>query len=243
LVPTDVGRYHEPFLGGGALFFALRPAQAVLADRNADLINCYLQVRDNPRGVIRCLSKLENSEECYYRIRGTVPGGRAGRAARVIYLTTLSFNGIFRVNQKGEFNVPYGRKTHLQPCDPGRIEAAGVALSSARLVVDDFEKSAATAREGDVVYLDPPYTVAHGNNGFLKYNARIFSWDDQVRLSRLAAKLAARGCKVIVSNADHVSIRRLYPSFECQRVVRPSVIAASAIFRRRITECIFYNEG
>lgn len=243
LLPASSRRYYEPFLGGGALFFALRPRRATLADNNAELINCYSQVRDNPDQVIHCLSALENTEESYYRIRQMVPDDPAKRAARLIYLTTLSFNGIFRVNLNGEFNVPYGRKAHLRPCDPGRIRAVSTALSAAHLLVADFEKSVAAARTGDLVYLDPPYTVAHGNNGFLKYNSRIFSWDDQVRLSRLAVRLANRGCTVIVSNGDHVSIRRLYPDFRCVRVRRPSVIAASASFRGHITECIYYSEG
>lgn len=169
-------------MGGGALYFALQPRRAVLADNNADLINCYQQVRDRPHRVIDWLSRMRNSEEHYYRIRQEAPEDPVKRAARLIYLTTLSFNGIFRVNRNGEFNVPYGRKTHVQPCDPARILAASAALSAARLVAADFETAIGAAQKSDVIYLDPPYTVAHGNNGFLKYNARIFSWDDQVRL-------------------------------------------------------------
>src|SRR5579862_6699126 len=106
-VPSTFNRYYEPFVGGGALFFALRPMQAMLADNNAELINCYKQVRDCPDAVIAQLSKLKNSKEDYYAIRESTPTDNTDRAARFIYLMTLSFNGIHRVNLQGNFNVPY----------------------------------------------------------------------------------------------------------------------------------------
>jgi len=243
LIPNSFRRYYEPFLGGGALFFALQPENALLSDNNHELINCYLQVRDHCEKVVARLKLLRNQERDYYRIRGRVPGDEIGRAARLIYLTTLSFNGIHRLNQRGEFNVPYGYKLHIEPCDTQKLRRASAALATARLEWKDFEPVVSSADEGDVVYLDPPYTVSHGNNGFLKYNAKIFSWNDQLRLSNVARSLASRGCKVIVSNADHPSILRLYRGFAVLKVSRPSVIAASGGFRRQITEYIFYNEG
>src|SRR5690242_14865172 len=117
LIPPRFNRYFEPFFGGGALFFALQPAKARLSDNNADLMHAYLQVRDRPEAVIRELRKLRNSREDYYRIRASRPAVDAARAARFIYLITLAFNGIYRVNLHGEFNVPYGYKRHLDPCD------------------------------------------------------------------------------------------------------------------------------
>src|ERR1700733_8720289 len=115
LVPTSFNRYFEPFFGGGAVFFALQPGQAYISDNNTELIHAYLQVRDRPESVVRELDKLCNSKEDYYRIRSEVPRSSAARAARFIYLVTLAFNGIYRVNLKGVFNVPYGYKTHLAP--------------------------------------------------------------------------------------------------------------------------------
>jgi DNA adenine methylase len=147
------------------------------------------------------------------------------------------------VNLNGQFNVPYGHKTHLVPCDTEKIRNASKLLKRAVVDDQDFEKALTRASEGDLVYLDPPYTVAHGNNGFIKYNSKIFSWDDQIRLARIANELAAKGCSVIVSNADHFSIRRLYRSFARITVERKSAIAASSKFRSRITECLFYAEG
>lgn len=242
LVPRTFNRYYEPFLGGGALFFALQPPESILSDSNAELVNCYIQVRDHPDDVIAHLRRLKNTEEDYYRIRSDMPLDEVGCAARLIYLTTLSFNGIYRLNAHGRFNVPYGHKAHLVPADSERIRVAGTALSSARFTCDDFENAVEGATAGDLVYLDPPYTVAHGSNGCLKYNAKIFSWEDQVRLAKVATALVQRGCRVIVTNADHTSILDLYKGFSRRRVQRFSRIAASSAFRRRTTECIFYDE-
>lgn len=233
--------YFEPFLGGGALFFALRPLASRLSDNNEELINCYVEVRDNPSAIVERLSSLKNSTEDYYRIRASVPSDSVDRAVRFIYLATLSFNGIHRVNLKGIYNVPYGHKTHLHPCDPERVYATSEALASAELCCEDFEAALARADAGDLVYLDPPYTVAHSNNGFVKYNASIFSWKDQHRLADIAAKLDSRGCRVLVSNADHPSVKALYPGFNVCTVDRASRISASLGGRRRVSECIFHN--
>lgn len=234
-------RYFEPFCGGAALFFHLAPKRALLSDTNADLINCYTEVKERPDAVIAALRRLQNSERSYYAVRNMLPRSAAGAAARILYLTTLAFNGIYRVNLRGEFNVPYGYKTHISPCDSDRIHAASKLLARAQLVAADFEDAAAAASVNDVIYFDPPYTVAHGNNGFVKYNQKILQWEDQLRLACVATAAAERGCKVIVSNADHVSIRRLYRHFTINRICRPSVMAASAEKRRSITECLFHN--
>ncbi len=240
-VPSLFNRYYEPFLGGGSLFFALHPSQAVLADSNAELINCYTQVRDFPEEVITQLLKMKNTKEDYYAIRESTPTDDISRAARLIYLMTLSFNGIHRVNAQGHFNVPYSYDENAQHCNADKIRAVSAALSSAKLLNSDFEEAVSDAREGDFIYFDPPYTVAHGNNGFLKYNAHIFSWKDQIRLATVACDLADRGCYVLVSNADHYSIRELYSNFNVQVITRSSAIAASVQYRRKITECLFHN--
>jgi DNA adenine methylase len=243
LIPKDFSRYFEPFFGSGAVFFALRPTNAVLSDKNSHLICMYNQIRDNPEAVIRQLKQFRNTEKAYYEIRSANPKAESAIAARLIYLSALSFNGIHRVNLRGLFNVPYGHKTYLNPCEPQKIFDASRALKHVEIKCQDFQTAVSGAHKNDVVYLDPPYTTAHTNNGFLKYNAKIFTWDDQKRLARIAYKLADRGCFVIVSNADHVSIRRLYRDFNVMNVARYSVIAASRQFRRPINECIFYNKA
>jgi DNA adenine methylase len=241
LFPERPSRYFEPFVGGGAVFFALRPVQAMLSDCDADLINCYAAVRDDPKAVIAKLAVMRNTAEDYYRVRASRPTSPSGRAARTLYLAKLSFNGIYRKNRDGEFNVPYGHKSHLAVCDKPSIIAASAALQSARTDCVDFEVALRQARPNDVIYLDPPYTVAHGNNGFVKYNAKIFSWSDQERLASIAVDLVRRGCRVVISNADHPSIIRLYSTFQMTRISRSSRIAASVDSRKRITECVFHN--
>jgi DNA adenine methylase len=241
-MPTEYGRYFEPFFGGGALFFSLQPHNAVLSDLNSDLIECYQVVRDHPEEVIDYLSIQSGSEPFYYKMRSLSPQTPVERAGRLIYLLTLSFNGIYRTNRKGEFNVPYGQRPHLHPKAPSEIREISAALQSATLRTGDFAISVADAQRGDIVYFDPPYTVAHGQNGFLRYNARIFSWQDQHRLAETARELVQRGCHVIVSNADHPSILELYQSFAIKRIERQSTIAANQQHRRLVSECIFHNE-
>lgn len=240
-IPPAYRTYREPFFGGGALFFALQPQRAVISDGQADLIEMYAQAKTRPAAVIRQLDLLKNNEETFYKVRESIPSAAAARAARLIYLCNLSFNGIHRVNRKGEFNVPYGHKPHMVVCDPAKMRRVSRALSHAELRCADFEEALVDAKPDDLVYLDPPYTVAHANNGFVKYNARIFSWEDQKRLARSAENLRRKGCHVIVSNADHSSIRALYPNFAEHLVKRQSIMAASADFRKLITESIFYT--
>jgi DNA adenine methylase len=234
-------RYFEPFCGGAALFFQLTPRRAVLSDMNAGLMNCYRQIKQHPNAVIAALRTFRNSEHDYYLVRKMRPRLDSRRAARILYLTALAFNGIYRVNLRGKFNVPYGHKTHVVFCDEERIHSASRLLHHAKLLVADFEDVAAEATSNDVIYFDPPYTVAHGNNGFLKYNEKILQWEDQLRLACVAVSAAERGCKVIVSNADHPSVRKLYSDFTMERVWRASVMAASASHRRCVTECVFHN--
>ena len=236
-IPSDLGTLK---FGGGALFFSLRPKSALLSDSNPELINAYVQVRDNLGAVVQHLRRMPNKEEDYYRIRGCAPSSLAGRAARLIYLCTLSFNGIYRQNLQGEFNVPYGGKTHLNPCDLARLSQTSESLRGRDLRPDDFEQAVRQARRGDVVFFDPPYTVAHGNNGFVKYNAKIFSWADQVRLAKVASRLKRIGVNVIVSNADHPTIRELYGQFAVKVIDRHSVMSASPDFRRPVRECLFF---
>jgi DNA adenine methylase len=239
-IPTQFSRYFEPFFGGGALFFSLAPPTATLNDANGELIQMYVQVRDNPDNLLRCLRRMPNSEKDYYRIRSLKPRTGVAKAARLIYLCTLSFNGIYRQNLNGEFNVPYGHKVHLNPCDELVMERTSKALQGKLLVAGDFEQAVSNARKDDFIYFDPPYTVAHGNNGFVKYNAKIFSWADQKRLACAATRLKRSGCNVIVSNADHSSIRALYPDFKIRVIERHSVMAASREFRVPVRECLFY---
>lgn len=241
--PEKFNRYYEPFFGGGAIFFAMAPEDAALSDINSDLINAYTMVRDRPRELISELELYENSEGFYYEVRASRPSDIIKKSARLLYLTRLSFNGIYRVNLNGDFNVPYGKKYHLSSFDLTKLLEVSEALKGVSLSIADFELATESAKSGDLVYFDPPYTVAHANNGFVKYNENIFSWADQLRLAEHARKLAARGCFVAVSNADHVSVDALYDGFNKMLIERFSVIAASSAFRRQITECLYFLGG
>ena len=233
------GRYFEPFAGGAAILFALRPQKATLADVNHELIGCYKMIRDYPLRLAAALARMPNNEENYYRVRASEPTTQIHQAARFIYLTSLSFNGIYRQNLRGEFNVPYGQKHRKSLPGPDEMWRVSQVLHGVELLNCDFQHSTQGAMSGDVVYFDLPYTVAHNNNGFVKYNASIFSWQDQMRLAAHATDLAARGCRVVVSNADHPSVRDLYPRFTQHTIQRRSVIAASSVYRRVVTECLF----
>ena len=242
-IPASFGRYFEPFLGGGALFFRLTPTSAFLSDHNEELINFYTVLRDRPRLLARLIRDLSCDRDTYYRVRRHRPIDEVARAARFAYLTTLAFNGIYRVNRNGRFNTPYGGRRYGAIGEESRTLQLSAALQSVELKSCDFAEAVGSASEGDLVYLDPPYTVAHQNNGFLRYNEKIFSFADQARLAGVAESLRRRGVTVIVSNAYHESVRTLYDSFDAVPVGRKSSMAADASKRRLVEEYIFVGRG
>ena len=242
LLPLTYSSYYEPFFGGGALFFAEQPSNAVLSDVNDELMACYRAVRDTPGEVEACLQKLPRDKDSYYHVRSTAPDDPVERAARLIYLTTLAFNGIYRVNRQGVFNVPYGGREYVNLGAAGSLSSYSRALGSAKIRSGDFEESLQSAGKGDVVFLDPPYTVTHSNNGFLRYNESIFSMQDQRRLADAAEALASRGAHVIVTNAQHSSVSDLYSDvFRRIAVRRTSRMAADPARRLAVEELVLTN--
>ena len=243
LFPSRYERYVEPFLGGGSVFFHLAPPNAVLADTNQDLINAYQCLKDDAKSIERRLAKLqrEHGRDLYFRIRATRPTSSLGRAVRFLYLNRTCFNGIYRVNLKGDFNVPMGSKTLVEyPAD--YLQTIGAHLRNASLCVADFEKTIDNVKAGDFVFVDPPYTVMHNNNNFVKYNSSLFSWEDQQRLAGAIKRASSRGVAVMLSNADHHSVRALYKDFGHHiRVKRSSILAANPMHRRETTELIVTN--
>jgi DNA adenine methylase len=235
------GRYFEPFLGGGSLFFCLQPSCAMLSDVNGELIETYVAVRDSHREVLRLLRKMPVSDSDYYLIRGTWPASGARRAARFLYLNRTGFGGMFRVNQFGKFNVPYGGGERTPEClySGTLLQRAAALLARAELRHSDFEPILDMAQSGDVVYCDPTYTATHNNNGFVRYNERNFSWEDQRRLASAARRAQLRGAFLVVSSACHCALRRLYPWAEVYVVQRPSLVAPKTEFRRTVTEYVF----
>lgn len=225
LVPEDwQGRYYEPFLGGGSVFFSLGVDDALLSDANEELIEAYRGVKESPEDVIAALNGYPHDQSFFEAMRNRKPRTPHTKAARMIYLNKTAFNGMYRVNRRGQFNVPFGRYKNPMICPADRIRQASVALQNAQLVVGDFEDSLAEASAGALVYLDPPYITGHRNNGFLKYNAALFSWEDQQRLARLAVELADRGAVVMVSNSDHDEVTSLYSGFRKYAITRNTLI-------------------
>lgn len=239
-LPQRFKRYIEPFLGSGAVFFALLPAKATLADSNEELINAYRAIRKAPLEVHRLMRGFQqlHCPDLYYKTRLSVPSDPVKRAARFIYLNRTCFNGLYRVNRQGVFNVPIGSK-ELVEFPRGFIQAVRDALWRVALRVSDFERVIDEAGEGDFVYADPPYTVMHNNNNFIKYNSNLFSWDDQVRLATAVKRATKRGALVMISNADHACVRELYRDFgDHHHIERSSILASNSENRRKTTELL-----
>jgi len=243
IIPSNYSRYFEPFLGSGALFFALRPRDAVLCDLNSELVETFLAIRENWRAVADRLRHYQrsHSKAFYYAARRSRPRVAAARAARFIYLNRTCWNGLYRVNLRGEFNVPKGTKERVVlPTDD--FETVHKILQNVRVVSSDFEPIIDMAGKRDLIFADPPYITAHVNNGFLKYNERLFSWGDQVRLRDSLVKAACRGAYIVATNADTTAIRNLYEKdFNLTTVSRASVIAGSSRWRGTKTELVIRN--
>lgn len=245
LLPNKFNRYIEPFLGSGAVFFYLCPQKAVLGDSNPELIETYKAIKDNWRLVFKYLKThhLKHSKKYYYKIRGTKPRSPASRAARLIYLNRTCWNGLYRVNKKGDFNVPIGTRSSVVRSNDS-FEKISERLNSADLCVCDFEELVNIAREGDFLCVDPPYTVRHNNNSFIKYNEKLFSWNDQVRLSKALNRARNRGAIILCTNAYNDCVIDLYKErFYMHSVSRNSNISSKIDTRNKFEELVITTEG
>jgi DNA adenine methylase len=243
MFPKTYGNYIEPFLGGAAVFFALSPKEAYLSDANGELINAYNRIKhdwDKVEQRLATLHKKHNSD-FYYKVRKINPTDPIARAVRFLYLNRTCFNGIYRVNKEGKFNVPIGTKDEVS-FEDGYLEKVAKTLKNARIRKRDFAVAIGKAKEGDFVFIDPPYTVMHNNNGFVKYNAQLFSWKDQARLATAIKAAGGRGALIMMSNADHDSVRALYDGFGTHRSLkRASTLAGDPDYRRNATELLVTN--
>ncbi len=274
--PADFGQYVEPFFGSGAVFFdlynagRLRGKRAVLIDSNADLIGCYEAVRDTPDEVVRALDDLAAGHAVdpsghYYDVRDRrfnplrdrlrQPDGRiaysAELAAMLIYLNRTGFNGLFRVNSKGAFNVPAGRYARPRIADRERLlrVADAFGASGVRLVLGSFETARDVATSGDFLYFDPPYAPVSATARFTSYTSRPFGAADQRRLQELVVELARRGCRVVVSNSTAKEIERLYDTnadaraagLQAHRALARRSVNSDARRRGPVTEYVITN--
>ena len=215
-VPPSYGRYIEPFFGGGAMFFALQPERAIIADSNPELINLYRQGSEHVEDVIYQLKKYENTPEMFYKVRGQdwtmLPEAEA--AARTIFLNKTCYNGLYRVNKKGQFNVPFGKYKNPKICDEDGLRAASNALKKAEIVCGDYlivlERY---AQPGDFVFLDPPYLPISEYSDFKRYTKEQFYEEDHVELAKMVMTLHERGCHIVLTNSNHPLVHELYAPF------------------------------
>lgn len=238
-------RYVEPFVGGASLFLHANPTTALLGDVNHDLIECYAAVSQQPWDVWTILSAhmAEHDALRYAEVRGCAPSTPAARAARFIYLNRSCFNGLYRVNKSGNFNVPLGTPRFAGLSLDSLLEFAG-RLRSAELIASDFEFAVDSTDTGDLLVLDPPYTVKHNNNGFVRYNEQVFRWADQQRLAFLATKAAQRGVHIVGMNAAHTSVLELYDQeiFDIRTVSRSSTMAGNNRHRGQYNELLITSK-
>lgn len=239
-LPHFESTYIEPFLGGAAVFFENRPKKAILTDANERLIELYIVLRDelDELQILMRQHAISHSKEYYYDVRSLKFEQPAARAAQFLYLNWTCWNGLYRENLKGEFNVPIGTK-QIVVSATDNFPAWSEALQDARLAHCDFEQTIDSANDGDFIFADPPYTVRHNMNGFVKYNQNIFAWDDQVRLRDALKRASNRGVAFAITNADHESVRDLYKDFgQHRQLARHSVIAANSMHRSQSTELL-----
>lgn len=215
IFPKEYNTYFEPFLGGGSAYFYLMPKHAVISDINKDLINTYQIMGKYPLQLHDILVKHQENHnaEYYYAIRGDFPQDPIAQAARFIYLNRTCFNGMYRVNKKGLFNVPVGTKNCFVE-DVHKFEEYSQILKNANIRSQDFVYTIRKAKEGDLIFADPPYTISSNQSSFIKYNDNLFSWRDQTRLFNALVKARDRGAIIISTNAVHPQLQQMYQSLD-----------------------------
>lgn len=245
-LPEFFNDYYEPFLGGGSIFFYLKSKgliknKAFLSDSNPDLINTYLVIKNNIEELFVYLKEHIDTEAEYYRIRNLQTNNSIEMAARFLYLNKTSFNGIYRVNKNGQYNVPYGKRNLVDIYDYDHLREISKLLKNTYISSQDFKVRCKTIKQGDFVFIDPPYTVAHENNGFVQYNQSIFSWNNQIQLSTISKKLNEKGVHFIITNACHDSIKELYKTGAQTPISRSSTIGGKGAKRTNYNEIIITN--
>lgn len=241
-LPHNYNRYIEPFLGGASVFFHLNPREAILTDINRELINTYIAVKEDFDKVYKYLREHERKhcQEYYYRIRNMHPRTRPSAAARMIYLNKTCFNGVYRLNGNGDFNVPYGTDKQIS-FDRNELCDTSQALQNATLYCQSFEETINLAQENDFLFCDPPYVVPDETSRFVLYGLDSFTWNDQLRLADLLHTALERGVKIVLTNIEHPDIRALYnddPRFHLDTLMRKCTISGTADGRGDFRELV-----
>ena len=251
-IPAKFKLYFEPFLGAGAVLFDLQPQAALINDANEELINCYRVIKEDPEGLIKHAREHRNMKEYFYRLRSLdrEPGfkslSRLERASRIMFLNKTCYNGLFRVNSQGQFNVPFGKYANPVIVDEIVIRAVSNYFNEADVQIsnDDFEKALSGAGRGDFVYLDPPYDPVSDTSSFTGYNLISFGRDEQRRLHNVCDDLTSRGCKVLLSNSATDFIRELYGNanrYSILDVEASRNINSVGASRGKISELLIFN--
>jgi DNA adenine methylase Dam len=233
-VPKNFNKYIEPFIGGGAMFFSLNPQKSIIADSNEELVITYRQVKEDVESIIEHLETFEHSEEFYYNIRSLDPNEleHSYRAARLIFLNKTCFNGLYRVNKKGQFNVPYG-KGNGSFLNGEVLRNASEFLAETTIIKGDYlEVLTEFAAEGDFIFLDPPYYPVGKYSDFKRYTKEFFYHEDQVQLKQEFDRLVNIGCKVVLTNSDHEVILDLYSNYEVNIIETRRMISSNSKTRK-----------
>ena len=242
IAPQQYSKYYEPFIGGGAVFFSLAPQKAVISDINLDLVNLYTVMRDHPLLLkeYMCTHNRLHNKEYYYKMRSTQFDDPIERAARFLYLNRTCYNGMYRVNRQGQFNVPIGTKSDCI-YDVELFEEYSSVLKNVEISANDFATTIQQASAGDLIFADPPYASSQKDNtSFLKYNDRLFTWDDQIRLHNALVAARTRGVSIILTNANNQEIKDLYSNsgFCIVEVARSRNIASKTENRTVVSELL-----
>ena len=216
LIPKNYDRYIEPFFGGGALYFHIRPKNAIIGDSNKELINLYKQVREDYAQISEVVKRWSNDKDTYYKVRGleTEALTEVERAARTLYLNKTCFNGLYRVNKKGQFNVSYGKNPNATIFDEQTIKTASHLFKSTEIICDDYKEVLTKASKGDFVFLDPPYDPVGKYSDFKRYTKDFFYKDDHVELRDIFQNLSESGCAVILTNSNSEFINKIYSGYD-----------------------------
>lgn len=246
-IPDRFNTYYEPFIGGGALFFELMPEKAVIGDKNYELINAYFIIKDKVEELIEELKNHKNCKTYYYKIRSLNPEklDLVKRASRFIYLNKTCYNGLWRVNSKGQFNVPFGRYKNPKICDEENLRAINSYLNriNIKIIHGDYKETLKNAGKGDFIYLDPPYAPVSKTANFTKYLKEDFTFEDQKKLAEIFKELDRKGCYIMLSNSDIDFIKDLYKGYLIEKIEASRFINCIAEKRKNHTELIIRNYG
>lgn len=246
-MPKSYNRYFEPFIGGGAVFFETQPKNAYISDINEELVNLYSVIQNTPNDLIDDLYRHENSKEYFLKIRGIDRESKykkwsaVQKASRFIYLNRTCFNGLYRVNSKGEFNVPFGNYSNPRIVDSENILNCSQILQKTEIKCADFSEILKYAKKGDFVYFDPPYVPLSDTSSFTSYTKEGFDIDMQFKLRDVCDELDSKGVKFLLSNSDTKIINELYLSYNIKKVFASRAINANAAGRGKITEVLVRN--